>query len=115
MVEANKLAPPTPFNSQEWAARHSEITADDLPRLIATIDAIGPTLAKQALDQQPILRLLAGFVVRNAIPLGPFECTLRTAFIAKVPQRFNLEMLTVKDGVRFLVKDREAKKIIQGI
>ena len=112
MVEATAPATIKPFNFTEWAEKRDSITADDLPRLKATIDAIGPTLQAHAAENQTGLRLLAAFVMRCAVPLGPPEYVLRTAQIARVPIRFELQMQPTAAGMKLAVVDKNPKKIV---
>ena len=101
-----------PFSLAEWKERRETLTADDLPRLQATIDGIGQTMQAQAAQMQPTLRLLAAFVLRCAVPLGPPEYELRGQFLAKVPKQFELTMQQTACGIKLAVVDKHPAKIL---
>ena len=110
MVEAAAAA--LPFTSQEWKEKRDNLTADDLPRLQATVDAIGPTIMATQAQMQTTLRLLAAFVLRCAVPLGPKEYVLRGQFIAKVPKQFELQMQPTANGMKLTVIEKDPAKIV---
>ena len=112
MAESTKPAPVQPFNEQEYMAKRDTLSAEDLPRLKATLDALGPTLMMKDLEYQKILRLLAAMVVRCSTPLGPVEFELRTAHFKKVPPQYQLEFRPTPQGILLSLKIPNAPKII---
>jgi hypothetical protein len=112
MVADTKPAPVQPFNEKEYLAKRDTLLAEDLPRLKATLDALGPTLMMKDLEYQKILRLLAAMVVRCATPLGPVEFELRNAHFNKVPPQYQLEFRQTPQGLLISMKIPNAPKIV---
>jgi len=112
MVADTKPAPVQPYNEKEYLAKRDTLSAEDLLRLKATLDALGPTLMMKDLEYQKILRLLAAMVVRCSTPLGPPVFELRAVHLQKVPPQFQLQFRQTANGIEMGLVFPNAPKIV---
>jgi hypothetical protein len=106
IMEDAPPAGPQPFTAKEWLDKKEIFTADDLPRLLATLKSVSAQLQSSRAGEQRWIRLLAAMVKSRAIPLGPITCNLRKATLDALPEGFNLHIEERPDELRFLVQGK---------
>jgi hypothetical protein len=97
-----------PFTAVEWNAKKETFTADDIPRLVATLKSVSRDLVNSKAGEQRWLTLLAGMVHRSTPPMQTPFCRLsKKLHLEKLPKGFNLNIEEHPDAFVLTVQSKE--------
>ena len=110
MIEdATKPKPPPIFTPEEFKLKDGKFTADDIPRLIATLDYVSQQLFYEKRSKDTFLHLICGIIYSRTPPLQPPAMKVPKKSMMNVPRDFQIKINDTPDALILSVDQNAAQ------